>query len=116
MIVKPYLKNGIWTYTIQTIAGKTIHNCNGNFVKEYKDDTSTTKFHPHSSSSGHHIQHTLPNFIRQQQLGANQFEYPIGNMPMSVNHYGLSKNSDKWSDLVLQNEKDTQQFYAVLQS
>ena len=50
-----------------------------------------------------------------RHMAANQFQYPIGNEPVSVNQYGLSKSGKNWPDLVLKSENDTQQFYNILQ-
>ena len=65
----------------------------------------------------HHGNRLFPAQIPRygNNLMKNQFEYPIGNIPMQVNHYGLGKQSKEWTDIVLQNKHSTHEFYNLLQ-
>ena len=119
---KPYMMTSTWFYNISTIHGIDINDCNGDHITIFGDTMHQNLFDADSNSNAYNANHhsssnSSPNHRTppQRRITANQFQYPIGNDPASVNHYGLSKQGEKWADLKLSSDEESQQFYNILQ-
>ena len=117
---KPNMIASTWFYNITTVHGTDLTNCNGDHVTIFGDSTNENNPLNESSYEGEHDDNNRPNSRpswspSNRRLTANQFQYPIGNEPTSVNHYGLSKQGEKWNDLKIRSDDEAQHFYYILQ-
>jgi hypothetical protein len=134
----PPLNDNKWTFDIYTINGTTIHNCSEDDITLAKDvmpppgtdptihctpptsaPPSPTRhapaphFHSEpspSTSASPHKPWTYPN----RRIAENEFEYPPGATPTSVNGQRLIKHAENWN-FNLRNVLDLRGFYDQLQ-
>ena len=104
-----YMMASTWFYNITTIHGIDISNFNGVHITIFANNLQDNNIRNNPSPQGQlpHSNHQQGRSPTNRRSTASQFEYPIGNDPTSVNHYGLPKQGDKWNDLKLQSDMET---------
>ena len=138
--VTPILDNGKWYFDVYTINGTTIHKCCEDHITLAKDvipppgtDPSIHSTPPHpivpptvpSTTSPHHFPHHTPHTppsspsqkpwtYPPRRIAENEFEFPPGATPTSINGQRLIKHAENWN-FNLRNVMDLRGFYDQLQ-
>jgi hypothetical protein len=127
----PVYKDNKWHFEIFTMNGTTIHNCSEDHITAMHDVlpppgsdptilcTPPSPYFPPSPPRSAPIptsfqQQTSNNWRPSRPLAANEFEYPLGSLPTSVNAQRLIKHAESWT-YNLKSTLDLRGFYDQIQ-